>query len=298
MRTKLYLAFFCVAFFWGTTFLGIKIGVETIPPFILAGIRNFISGFIIITYLFYQKRLEKISIHQFARAFLLSMLMIVLANGLTTYAEKYISSGLASLISTLNPLFVLLINLFLGYEKLSFKTILGIFFGMLGMFLLYQSRIEELLVPEYRFGILAIFIAIISWSIGTIITKKGSTKTLSMLMNVSLQMIIAGVVLTSIQFTLTPNITYETWSTRSILAMIYLALFGSVVGYVAFSYLLSQISSTKVTVLSYANVVVALFLGWLLLDEIITLRIILATLFIISGVFIVNYKRKKLRSDL
>jgi drug/metabolite transporter (DMT)-like permease len=298
LRTKLYLAFFCVAFFWGTTFLGIKIGVETIPPFILAGIRNFISGFIIITYLFYQKKLEKISIHQFARAFLLSMLMIVLANGLTTYAEKYISSGLASLISTLNPLFVLLINLFLGYEKLSFKTILGIFFGMLGMFLLYQSRIEELLVPEYRFGILAIFIAIISWSIGTIITKKGSTKTLSMLMNVSLQMIIAGVVLTSIQFTLTPNITYETWSTRSILAMIYLALFGSVVGYVAFSYLLSQISSTKVTVLSYANVVVALFLGWLLLDEIITLRIILATLFIISGVFIVNYKRKKLRSDL
>ena len=298
MRTKLYLAFFCVAFFWGTTFLGIKIGVETIPPFILAGIRNFISGFIIITYLFYQKKLEKISIHQFARAFLLSMLMIVLANGLTTYAEKYISSGLASLISTLNPLFVLLINLFLGYEKLSFKTILGIFFGMLGMFLLYQSRIEELLVPEYRFGILAIFIAITSWSIGTIITKKGSTKTLSMLMNVSLQMIIAGVVLTSIQFTLTPNITYETWSTRSILAMIYLALFGSVVGYVAFSYLLSQISSTKVTVLSYANVVVALFLGWLLLDEIITLRIILATLFIISGVFIVNYKRKKLRSDL
>lgn len=298
MRTKLYLAFFCVAFFWGTTFLGIKIGVETIPPFILAGIRNFISGFIIITYLFYQKKLEKISIHQFARAFLLSMLMIVLANGLTTYAEKYISSGLASLISTLNPLFVLLINLFLGYEKLSFKTILGIFFGMLGMFLLYQSRIEELLVPEYRFGILAIFIAIISWSIGTIITKKGSTKTLSMLMNVSLQMIIAGVVLTSIQFTLTPNITYETWSTRSILAMIYLALFGSVVGYVAFSYLLSQISSTKVTILSYANVVVALFLGWLLLDEIITLRIILATLFIISGVFIVNYKRKKLRSDL
>jgi len=253
LRTKLYLAFFCVAFFWGTTFLGIKIGVETIPPFILAGIRNFISGFIIITYLFYQKKLEKISIHQFARAFLLSMLMIVLANGLTTYAEKYISSGLASLISTLNPLFVLLINLFLGYEKLSFKTILGIFFGMLGMFLLYQSRIEELLVPEYRFGILAIFIAIISWSIGTIITKKGSTKTLSMLMNVSLQMIIAGVVLTSIQFTLTPNITYETWSTRSILAMIYLALFGSVVGYVAFSYLLSQISSTKVTVLSYAK---------------------------------------------
>ena len=221
------------------------------------------------------------------------MLMIVLANGLTTYAEKYISSGLASLISTLNPLFVLGINLVLGYEKLSYKTVVGIFFGMFGMFLLYQSRVNELLIPEYRGGIIAIFIAILSWSIGTIITKKGSTKALSMLMNVGLQMIIAGFVLTIIQYALTPTIDYDAWSSRSIYAMVYLALFGSVVGYVAFNYLLSQVSSTKVTVLAYANVVVALFLGWLLLDEEITLRIVLATLFIISGVFIVNYKKRK-----
>jgi len=231
LKTKLYFAFFCVAFFWGTTFLGIKIGIETIPPFILAGIRNFISGFIILTYLFYQKKLEKISIHQFARALMLSVLMIVLANGLTTYAEKYISSGLASLISTFNPLFVLVINLILGYEKLSLKTSVGIFFGIFGMFMIYQSRVEELLVPAYRGGIIAILIAVLSWAIGTVITKKGSTKALSMLMNVGLQMIIAGFLLTSIQYILTPTITYETWTTRSVLAMIYLALFGSVVGY-------------------------------------------------------------------
>lgn len=292
MKTKLYLAFFCVAFFWGTTFLGIKIGVETIPPFILAGIRNFISGFIILSYLLFQKKLEKVAPHQFARAFLLSILMIVLANGLTTYAEKYITSGLASLISTFNPLFVLAINLILGYEKLSVKTTVGIFFGIFGMFMIYQSRVEELLVPEYRGGIFAILIAVISWAVGTVITKKGSANALSMLMNVGLQMIIAGFVLTIIQYTLNPTIDYESWSTRSIAATIYLALFGSVVGYVAFSYLLTQLPSTKVTVLSYVNVVVALFLGWLLLDEEITLRIILATVCIISGVVVVNYKRR------
>jgi drug/metabolite transporter (DMT)-like permease len=268
--------------------------VETIPPFILAGIRNFISGFIILFYLFYQKKVEKISLHQFARAFLLAVLMIVLANGLTTYAEKYISSGLASLLSTLNPLVVLGINLVLGYEKLSFRTVVGIFFGIFGMFMIYQSRVAELLIPEYRGGIFAMLIAISCWAIGTIITKKGSSKALSMLMNVSLQMLIAGVILTIIQYTLTPNIDYQAWSSRSIIAMIYLALFGSVIGYVAFSYLLTQMSSTKVTVLAYINVVVALSLGWLLLDEEITLRIVLATLFIISGVVIVNYKRKKI----
>ncbi len=293
MKTKLYLALFCVAFFWGTTFLGIRIGVETIPPFMLAGIRNLISGLLILIYLVYQKKLEHINPRQFLRAFLLSILMIVLANGLTTYAEKYITSGLASLISTLNPFFVLVLNLILGYEKLSFKTIIGIVLGMFGIFLIYQSSLSDLLIPEYRQGILAILLAIVAWAVGTVLTKRGSANSLTMLMNVCVQMLIAGVVLTLIQFYLTPTISTENWSTRSVIAMIYLALFGSVVGYVAFSYLISQLPSTKVTILSYVNLVVALFLGWLILDEVITSRIVLAATLIISGVFIVNYKRVK-----
>lgn len=293
MKTKLYLALFCVAFFWGTTFLAIRIGVETIPPFILAGIRNLISGSIIFIYLLSQKKVEPINLHQLVRAFVLAVLMIVLANGLTTYSEKYISSGLASLISTLSPFFVLLLNLALGNEKLSFKTTIGILLGMFGIFLIYQNSLTDLLNPEYRIGVFALLLAVMSWSVGTIITKKGSTNSLSMLMNVSLQMIIAGVILTSIQFVVTPDFTTENWTLKSVSAMIYLALFGSVVGYVAYSYLISQMSSTKVSVLSYVNVVVALFLGWLILDELITTRIIIATSLIISGVIIVNYKKPK-----
>jgi len=147
--------------------------------------------------------------------------------------------------------------------------------------------------PEYRQGVFAILIAVLMWAIGTIITKKGSENSLTMLMNVSVQMIIAGIILTAIQFILTPTISTENWSLRSVLAMVYLAVFGSVVGYVAYSYLITQMSSTKVSVLSYVNVVVALFLGWLILDEIITSRIIIAASLIIGGVFIVNYKKVK-----
>ena len=293
MKTKLYLALFCVAFFWGTTFLAIRVGVETIPPFLLAGIRNLISGTIIFCYLVSQKKLERVNSKQFLRALLLSLLMIVLANGLTTYSEKYITSGLASLISTLSPFFVLVLNLLLGYEKLSAKTILGIFLGMFGIFLIYQSSLSDLLIPEYRQGVFAILLAVVAWATGTVVTKKGSKNSLTILMNVAVQMIIAGIILTTIQFCLTPNIATSTWSTRSIFGMIYLAVFGSVVGYVAFSYLITQWPSTKVTVLSYVNVVVALFLGWLLLDEIITGRIIVATILIISGVIVVNYKKNK-----
>ncbi len=293
MKTKLYLALFCVAFFWGTTFLGIRIGIETIPPFLLAGIRNLISGFIIFFYLLFQQKLEPVNPRQFLRAFILSIMMIVLANGLTTYSEKYITSGLASLISTLSPFFVLILNLLLGNEKLSIKTTLGILLGMFGIFLIYQNSLSDLLNPEYRQGVFAILIAVLMWAIGTIITKKGSENSLTMLMNVCVQMIIAGIILTTIQFILTPTISTENWSLRSVLAMIYLAVFGSVVGYVAYSYLITQMSSTKVSVLSYVNVVVALFLGWLILDEIITSRIIMAASLIIGGVFIVNYKKAK-----
>ena len=293
MKTKLYLALFCVAFFWGTTFLGIRIGIETIPPFLLAGIRNLISGFIIFFYLLFQRKLEPVNPRQFLRAFILAIMMIVLANGLTTYSEKYITSGLASLISTLSPFFVLILNLILGNEKLSIKTTLGILLGMFGIFLIYQNSLSDLLNPEYRQGVFAILIAVLMWAIGTIITKKGSENSLTMLMNVSVQMIIAGIILTAIQFILTPTISTENWSLRSVLAMVYLAVFGSVVGYVAYSYLITQMSSTKVSVLSYVNVVVALFLGWLILDETITSRIIIAASLIIGGVFIVNYKKAK-----
>jgi drug/metabolite transporter (DMT)-like permease len=293
LKTKLYLALFCVAFFWGTTFLGIRIGIETIPPFLLAGIRNLISGFIIFFYLLFQRNLEPINPRQFLRAFILAIMMIVLANGLTTYSEKYITSGLASLISTLSPFFVLILNLILGEEKLSIKTTLGILLGMFGIFLIYQNSLSDLLNPEYRQGVFAILIAVLMWAIGTIITKKGSENSLTMLMNVSVQMIIAGIILTAIQFILTPTISSENWSLRSILAMVYLAVFGSVVGYVAYSYLITQMSSTKVSVLSYVNVIVALFLGWLILDETITFQIIMAASLIIGGVFIVNYKKAK-----
>jgi drug/metabolite transporter (DMT)-like permease len=293
LKAKLYLALFCVAFFWGTTFLAIKIGVETIPPFILAGIRNLLSGSIIFMFLFVQKKTETVSLQQFGRSFLLSVLMIVLANGLTTYSEKYITSGLASIISTLSPLFVLILNVVLGNEKLSLRTTLGIILGMFGIFLIYQNSLSDLLNPNYRAGVFALLLAVLSWSVGTILTKKGSVNSLSILMNVSLQMLIAGCLLTLIQFYLTPEFSTVNWSLNSVMATIYLAIFGSVVGYVAYSYLISQMPSTKVSVLSYVNLIVALFLGWLILDEVITPRILVAATLILFGVIIVNYKKTK-----
>ena len=291
MKTKLYLSVFCVAFFWGTTFLGIRIAVETIPPFVVAGARNLMAGSIILLYLIYIGKLEWMTARQLLRALMLSVLMIVLANGLTTFAEKFISSGLASLISTLSPLCVLVLNLGLGNEKLSLKTTLGIVLGMSGIFLVYQNSLADLLNPNYRLGIFAILIAVFTWSAGTIITKKGLQNPAPILLNVAIQMIFAGSILFIIQFCTNQNIVVSSFSVRSQFAVLYLTIFGSVITYVAYTYLISQWSSTKVSVLSYVNVVVALFFGWLILDEVVSTKMIFATILIIIGVFIVNYKK-------
>lgn len=292
MKTKLYLSIFCVGFFWGTTFLGIRIGVETIPPFLVSGMRNLVAGSLIMIYLFVAKKTECIQLHHLVRAFILALLMIVIGNGLTTYAEKYISSGLTSLISTLSPLVVLLFNLVLGYEKLSLKTVAGIFLGLFGMYLLYENNMSDFMKPEYRKGVGALLLAIVAWSAGTLVTKRAKSNPLGMLMNVSLQMLIAGTILFGLHLGIHSSIQPSVWSSRSIAAVIYLALFGSLIGYVAYNYLMTQWSSTRVTVLAYVNVVIALFFGWLILDETITSRIILATTVIVSGVVLVNYKKR------
>ena len=104
-------------------------------------------------------------------------------------------------------------------------------------------------------------------------------------------MIFAGLILFAIQFFIEPNVLLSSFSVRSELAVLYLALFGSVITYVAYSYLITQWPSTKVSVLSYVNVVVALFFGWLILDEVVSVKMIFATILIICGVFIVNYKK-------
>jgi drug/metabolite transporter (DMT)-like permease len=292
VKTKLYLSIFCVGFFWGTTFLGIRIGVETIPPFLVSGMRNLVAGSLIMIYLFVAKKTECIQLHHLVRAFILALLMIVIGNGLTTYAEKYISSGLTSLISTLSPLVVLLFNLVLGYEKLSLKTVAGIFLGLFGMYLLYENNMSDFMKPEYRKGVGALLLAIVAWSAGTLVTKRAKSNPLGMLMNVSLQMLIAGTILFGLHLGIHGSIEPSVWSLRSIAAVIYLALFGSLIGYVAYNYLMTQWSSTRVTVLAYVNVVIALFLGWLILDETITPRIIIATTVIVSGVVLVNYKKR------
>jgi len=289
---KLILALISVAFFWGTTFLAIRIGVESIPPLMVTGLRNLIAGSIILVYLIWSKNFEKVSWPRLRRNLIIAFMMIILANGLTTYAEQYISSGLASLISTLSPLSVLLLNLALGNERFSLKIVSGIALGICGMYLIYQNNLSDLFNPEYRTGIAAILFAVCMWSVGTIYTKYSSNYAGNIMMNLCIQMLFAGVFLLLAQLLIQPDMHIDSWSSRSVFAVIYLAIFGSVVGYVSYSYALSKLPSTRVSIITYINVVVALSLGCLILNEKITLNIMFSAVLIIGGVIVANYRQK------
>lgn len=291
--SRLIIAVLTVALVWGTTFLGIKIGVETIPPWFVAGLRQLLASLILLLFLLFSRKLKWIGWKNFGIQIILSSLMLIVANGLTTVAETSISSSLTSLISSLSPILVFVGSTAFGLEKFSGRALTGILMGFSGVVFIFWDGLKDLGNPEYVTGILLLFLSISGWAAGTIFTKKINYKNDNLFLNLFYQFAFAGVVQTLFAFIFSADHDFSNWSVRSILATVYLALFGSVAAYFAFNYALKKLQPSKVAMLSYVNTIIAIFLGWLVLDEKISLKFILATMLIISGVFVMNYRKLK-----
>ena len=287
---KLIFAILTVAFVWGTTFLGIRIAVETIPPWFVAGIRQFLAAVLVAIILISTKELKWIGWKNFRIQIILSILMIIIANGITTVAEEHLSSSLASLISATSPLFIFIFSIFFNLEKFSFRGIIGVTLGFSGILLIFKDGLEDLLNLEYRMGVIFMFFAILGWAMGSIYSKKINHKSQNISLNLFYQFSFAGIVQIIFGFFFSNEINVEAWSLKSVIATVYLAVFGSLIAFYAFHYALKKISPTQISLLSYVNTIIAIFLGWLILDEKISAAFITATLLIICGVFITNYK--------
>lgn len=287
---KLVLAIITVALVWGTTFLGIRIAVETIPPWFVAGFRQFIAAVILAVFLLYNKKLKWIGWKNFRIQIILSTLMLIVANGMTTVAEKHLTSSLASLISAASPILVFILSILFSLQKFSFRGLIGIILGFLGIVLIFKDGLQDLLDLEYRMGIFFMFIAISGWALGTIYTKKINQIPQSISLNLFYQFSFAGIIQILFGFLFSRQINVEFWTFKSIFATFYLAVFGSIIGFFAFHYALKKISPSQISLLSYANTIIAIFLGWLILNEEISATFISATALIICGVFITNYK--------
>lgn len=289
---KLLIALFGVALIWGTTYLGIRIAVKSIPPWYVTAIRQTIASLIIFGLLVKQRELKWIGWPALKRQLLLSLLMVVIANGMTTVAEKTIPSGLASLINATSPLLVFLGCVFLGIQKPSAKGFIGVFIGFLGIVFIFREGIGDLLEPGYRNGILSLVIAVSGWTIGTIYSKKHSAKPQYIFLNLFYQFSFSAVVQFGLAVVFSGKANVSSWKAESVFAAVYLAVFGSVLGYFCYHYALKKVSASEVSILTYFNTIIAIFLGWLVLNEHVDLDLILATVLIIAGVFITNYKRK------
>lgn len=289
---KLIFSLVIVGIVWGTTYLGIRVAVESIPPWFITSIRQGIAALIVLGILIYKKQLSWIGWNNLKFQLIPSLLMIVIANGFTTIAEQSLPSGLTSIMSALSPVIIFIGGILFGIEKPRLKGIIGVLLGFLGVVFIFRNGLEDILDPNYKTGILFLSIAIMSWSAGTVYSKKHTHKSNNIALNLFYQFSISSLIQFVLAFIFSSNSDVNTWSLRSISAVVYLAVFGSVLAFFCYHYALKKVTAVQVSILNYVNTIIAVFLGWLLLDEVITFDFIIATALIILGVFIINYKKK------
>ncbi len=288
-KVKAYLAYACVSFFWGTTYLAIRIGVEEMPPALFAGIRFLLAGLLFVGILLLRgyKLPPKQDLGVIA---VVGISLLTIANGIVVWAEQFIPSSLAALIVTTLPLWMVAIEALLPRgDKLNWRKATGILIGFAGVLILLWPDLSGSLDPAYLTGVIVILFAPIFWSAGSIYAKYRKTET-PPLMSAAVQMVIAGAVLTTIGLAVGEASRFE-FTTRGVSALVYLTIFGSIVGYGSFIYALDKLPATVVSTYAYLNPVVAVVLGWLILDERLDWPMVIATAIILSGVVLVKTNR-------
>ena len=289
---KAYLAWIAVCIIWGTTYLAIRVGVEHIPPMIFAGIRWIIAGSIFITLL---KLLGKSfpDKKDILHIGIMGIAMLGFGNGLVVVGEQYISSGLAALLITTVPFWVV------GMEtissrgpKINIKIVSGLLVGIAGISLIFGSDWNDLFNTKYLLGVLSIFGAVVAWSFGTVYSKYKRVNT-HPLISASIQMLIAGTLQLILGISLgeLQNISF---SSSGIAALVYLIIAGSIFGYGSYIYAIEHLPLSLVSTYAYINPVIAVFLGWLVLDEKLNLMIGIGAAIIILGVILVKQGSKKI----
>lgn len=296
---KVIFAFAAVYIIWGSTYLAIRFAIETIPPFLMAGVRFLIAGLILFAFT-YKKNNEPITASHLKSTAIIGILLLLGGNGGVVWAEQFVPSGLTALLISTVPVWVVLISWTIPHDKsVSLKNIIGVVLGFIGLFFLISP--ESIFRGESvdLIGAITLVGAALSWSIGSVYTKRADLPKNS-LTGTSLEMIFGGAALL-----LFSTIAGE-WnsfnpaaiSMRSFMAVIYLIIMGSLIAFSAYIWLLEKAGPAKATTYAYVNPIVAVFLGWLLAGEELNSRIIFSAIIIVTAVVIIitnlsSFNRKK-----
>ncbi|WP_158605875.1 EamA family transporter [Taibaiella sp. KBW10] len=285
------LIFICIA--WGTTYLGIKMGLEALPPFLMAGFRQASAGIIIGLIAFSNKKANDWSWGNIRRQALIGFLLITLGNGLVSWAEAYIPSGVAALVCATMPLVSVLINVMIHKsEKINTLIVVGMFLGFAGVALNFKDSFNDLSNTSYLMGIGATLIATTSWAYGSIMGKKNKS-TGNPVFNSALQVFSGGVFLLLFSPLVDDYHKINLQNTQALLAIVYLIIVGSVLAYTAYMYALKHLPVGIVMVYAYINPLVAVLLGWQLANEPLNIYTLLSFISIALGVYLVNRGYRK-----
>jgi drug/metabolite transporter (DMT)-like permease len=291
-RAKIIAAFAAVYIIWGSTYLAILFAIETLPPFLMAGTRFVTAGALIFAWS-WSRRERDPTRAEWRAAAIIGGLLIMGGNGAVSWAEQYVPSSVAALLIAVTPLWMVLLDwLWHRARRPGGRTALGLLLGFGGLALLVGPA--EILGAGgvYLPGALVLVAGSLSWSIGSIHSRRAPTPKGGML-GVGMQMLCGGALLLLLGLATGElgRLDLGAVSLRSALAVLYLTVFGSIVGYSAYMWLLQTVRPARVATYAYVNPIVAVLLGWALAGEALTLRMALAAAVIVSGVALITAER-------
>lgn len=294
-NAKAIIAWLNVCIIWGTTYLFIKIGVSHMPPMLFAGIRWIIAGVVFVGFLKWRGRPLPKALEVVHLA-VVGIALLGLANGLLVFAELWIPSGLAALVITTVPFCMVgLESLLPKGAKLNATILAGLIMGFVGVGLIFEEDVKYLSEPNNLLGVLGLLGSVIFWSAGSLYSKYVKVD-VHPLMGSAVQMLIAGIFLSVIGISIgeLPRLSFEI---NGVLSLAYLIIMGSIVGYTSYLYVIAKLPLSFVSTYTYINPVIALFLGWIILDEKLNFQIAIAAAVIIAGVFIVKQGAARLKNS-
>jgi drug/metabolite transporter (DMT)-like permease len=282
-----HLALAAVCIIWGTTYLALRIAVQHFPPFLFSALRQTIAGIILLGFIFLLGKKAMPGKKHLVQQAIGGFFMLTLGNGLVAWAEMHIPSGIAAIICSLMPVLVILINLSINREeKPTVPIMIGVVLGMVGIIMIFGENMNEFSNSDYTFGIILTFIAVLSWAAGSVWIKKHNTDT-NPFINAGLQMFFGGLLMFPASL-LFDDLQHVAWSAEAVYSLLYLIVFGSIIAYACYSYALRTLPMTIVSMYAYINPLVAVVLGWLVLDELLNAKMGMAILITIAGIYIVN----------
>jgi len=285
------LAFFSIYVIWGSTYLLNKVAVSELPPFMLASVRFTVAGILIFLIAKFMGKDIFITWRQLKNTAIAGFLFLTFGNGVVVWALKYVDSGFAALEISAQPLIVLLLMRIFQGKKIQFMSVIGVVLGFIGIYLLVSQK--QIISQENSvMGMIMIFLCMLSWGYGSLFVGRADLPK-NYFVNTGYQMFTGGLMLfiSSVLFGeewKPPSM----WSSHVQFSMILLILFGSIVAFTSFNYLLKVVSPEKVATSTYVNPIIALALGWYFLEEQVTVQSMIAAAVLLTGVYFINTKKK------